>query len=197
LLEFKLKNAAMFRVSLHRSPFRLLRRLDCHGLDGANEFAGERRIDAKPTEHHTPTRAECSITAIASIDGLTRTSSVDDTQATSAPAANQKACEKGAAAATRLRAVPTAVGVGVELFLVPLKLLTVDVTFVVILQQDLTVLKRAMVAVGLARPAVDDLGSVDAFAVGIDASIERVLQRRDDIAVSDQRPIERRHPLAV
>jgi hypothetical protein len=67
----------------------------------------------------------------------------------------------------------------------------------VVLQQDLAVLKRTMVAVGLARPAVNDLGLVDAFAVGVDAGIERVLQHRNDIAVSDWRPVERRHPLAV
>lgn len=175
MLEFELKNAAMFGLLLHRSPLRQLRRLDCHGFDGANEFAGERRIDAKPAEHHTPARAEGSITTVASIDGLAGASGVDDAQPTSAPPANQKAGEEGAATATRLRAVPTAVGVGGELLLVSLELLPVDVTFVVILQQDLTILKRAMVAVGLARPAVNNLGSVDAFAVGVDAGVEGVL----------------------
>ena len=30
------------------------RRLDRHGLAGADKFPGERRVDAKPAEHHTP-----------------------------------------------------------------------------------------------------------------------------------------------
>ncbi len=52
-------------------------------------------------------------------------------------------------------------------------------------------------AVGFARSAVNDLGSVEAFAVGVGASIEWILEHRDDIAVSDLGPLERRHPLAV
>src|SRR5271168_5413890 len=90
-----------------------------------------------------------------------------------------------------------AVGVSGELLLVPLELLPVDVAIMMILQQYLTVLKRTVVAVGLARPPINNLGSIDAFAVGIDTGIKGVLQHRNDIAVSDRRPIERRHPLAV
>jgi len=187
----------MFGLALHHPSFRQQRRLDRDGLDGANELSGKRRVDAKPAKHHTPARADRSVAAVASIDGLAGTSGVDDIQPTSAPAANQKAGEEGSAAATRLRAVPTAVGIGGELLLVAFKLVPVDVALVVVLQQDLAVLKRAMMAIGFARPAVNDLGAVDAFAVGVDACIERVLQHRNDIAVSDWRPIERRHPLAV
>lgn len=166
----------MFGLTFHHSLFRQLRRLDRHGLDGANELSGERRIDAKPAEHHTPAHAKRRIATVAAIDGRAVTSRVDDAQPTTAAAAYQKAGEKGAAAATRLGAIFAAVGVGGELLLVPLELLPVDVALVVILQQDLAVLKRTMVAVGLARPAVDDLGPVDAFAVGVDAGIEWVLQ---------------------
>ncbi len=90
-----------------------------------------------------------------------------------------------------------AVGVGSDLLLVPLELLPVDVAIMVTLQHYLTVLKRTMVTVGLARPAINNLGSIDGFAVGVDASIEGVLQHRNDIAVADWRPIKRRHPLAV
>ena len=54
-----------------------------------------------------------------------------------------------------------------------------------------------MVPIGLAGPAIDDLGSVDAFAVGVGTGVKRVLQQRDDIAITDWRPIERRHPLAI
>ncbi len=187
----------MFGLVLHHPPLRQQRRLDRHRLDGTNELSCHRRVNAKPAEGNTPARAERIIAAIASIDGLVGASDVDDAQATSAPPASQKAGEKGAAAATRLRAVPTAKGVGGELLLVPLELLPVNVTIVMILQQYLTVLKGTMVAVGLACPAINNLGSVDAFAVGVDTGIEGVGQQRNDIAVSDRCPIEGRHPLAV
>jgi hypothetical protein len=44
----------MFGLALHLPLFRQPRRLDRHGLDGADKFPGERRVDAKPAEHHTP-----------------------------------------------------------------------------------------------------------------------------------------------
>jgi len=68
--------------------------------------------------------------------------------------------------------------------LVAFECLPVDVAFVMILQQDLAVSKRTIVPVGLARPAINDLGSVDGFAVSVGAGIEWVLQHRDDIAVA-------------
>jgi hypothetical protein len=197
LLEFEVKNAAAFGLALHHPPFRQQRRIDRQRLDGANEFSAECRIDAKAAEHHTPARADRRTSAVAAVDRLAGTSGVDNVQPPPAPTADQKAGEESPAAATRLRAIPAAVGVGRQLPLILLELLPVDVAFVVVLQQDLTVLKRAMVAIGLARPAVDDLCSVDAFAVGVDAGIEWVLQHRYDTAVSDWGPIERGHPLAV
>ena len=47
------------------------------------------------------------------------------------------------------------------------------------------------------RPPVDDRGALLAFAVGINAGIERVLEHRDHIAVTDRRPIEGNQLLAV
>jgi hypothetical protein len=187
----------MFGLALHRPPFRQQRRLDRHGLDGANELMGERRINAKPAEHHTPGHANGSVATIAAIDGRAVTSGVDDAEPPSAPAACQKAGEEGAAAAAGLGAILATIRVGGEVLLVPLELLPVDIALVMILQQDLAVPKRTIVPVGLARPAINDLGSIDAFAVGVGAGIERVLQHRNDIAVSDWHPIECRHPLAV
>ena len=158
---------------------------------------GERRINAKPAEHHTPGHADRGVATIAAIDGHAVTSGVDNAQPTSAAAANQKAGEEGAAAAAGLRAILATIRVGGELLLVALELLPVEVALVMILQQDLAVLKRTIVPVGLTRPAINDLGSIDAFAVGVGAGIERVLQHRDDIAVADWRPIGCCHPLAV
>jgi len=187
----------MVGLALHSPPFRQQRRFDRHGLDGANELTGEHRIDAKPAEHHTPAHPDCGVATVASIDGRAVTSGVDDAEPPSAPAACQKASEERAAAAAGLGTILATIRVGGEMLLVPLELLPVDVALVMILQQDLAVPKRTIVPVGLARPAINDLGSIDAFAVGVGAGIERVLQHRNDIAVADWRPIERRHPLAV
>ena len=187
----------MFSLALHLPLFRQLRGLDRHGLDGTNELASERRIDVKAAEHHTPRHADRGVAAIASIDGAVGTSGVNDGEPTAAAAANQKAAEQGAAAAAGLRTILATIRVGGELSLIAFEFLPVDVALVMILQQDLAVPKRTVVPVGLTRPAINDLGSIDAFAVGVGAGIERVLQHRDDIAVSDRRPVESCHPLAI
>jgi hypothetical protein len=197
LLELEIENAAMFGLTLHLPLFRQPCRLDRHGLDGTNEFPGERRIDAKPTEHHTPGCAKRRVAAVASIDGLAGASGVYDTQPPAAPTTRQQAAEQGAATATGLGTIFAAIGIGGKLRLIAFELFPVDVAFVMILQQDLALLERPVVPIGLASPAIDDLGSIDAFAIGVSTGVKWILQQRDDIAISDWRPIERRHPLAV
>ncbi len=128
---------------------------------------------------------------------MARSSSVDDTQPPTAPTTRQQPAEQGAAATTGLRAILSAIGIGGELFLIALELFPLDVAFVMILQQDLTLVERPVMAIGFAGPAVDDLGPVDAFAVRIGTGVKWVLQQRNDIAIADWRPIERRHSLAV
>jgi hypothetical protein len=62
------------------------------------------------------------------------------------------------------------------LLLVPFELRPVDISVVVILQQNLPLLKRFAVAVALPGASVDNLGALLAFAIGVDARIERVLE---------------------
>jgi hypothetical protein len=59
------------------------------------------------------------------------------------------------------------------------------------LQKNLALLEWAMMAVGLAGAAIDDLGAILAFAIGIDASVEGVLQHRNYIAIADRCPVKR------
>jgi hypothetical protein len=92
-LEFELNNAAMFGLALHLLLFRQLRCLDRHRLEGTNELSGERRIEVNPAEHHTPGHAEHRIAAVASIDGAAVTSTVENAEPPSAPAAYQKSTE--------------------------------------------------------------------------------------------------------
>src|SRR5262249_42230763 len=81
-----------------------------------------------------------------------------------------------------------AIGVGRQQRLVPLELCPSDVSLMVILQQNLAVLKRFAVAVAFAEAAIDDLRSLLAFAVGICSCVEGILQHRDHIAVPDGVP---------
>jgi hypothetical protein len=68
---------------------------------------------------------------------------------------------------------------------------------VVILQENLPLLKRFAVSVALPGAPIDDLGALLAFAVGIGSRIERVLQHGDHIAVTDRRPLEADQLLAI
>jgi len=63
-------------------------------------------------------------------------------------------------------------GVRGELGLVPIELPPIDVTLVVILEQDLPFFKGSAVAVALAGAALDDLDPHLAFAVGVDPRVE-------------------------
>jgi hypothetical protein len=65
------------------------------------------------------------------------------------------------------------------------------------LQQDLALFEGAVMAVGLPGAAIDNRGALLALTVGVGASIERILEYGDDVAVADRRPFERCHPLAV
>jgi hypothetical protein len=73
-----------------------------------------------------------------------------DRQPTSAAATNEKSDQKGPTAATGLGAVATTIGVGGELLLIALELRPVDVPLVVLLEEDLAVLQRPVMTIGLA-----------------------------------------------
>jgi hypothetical protein len=77
---------------------------------------------------------------------------------------------------SRLHTSHLAIGVDSELLPVPFELRPVDIAVVVILQQNLPLLKRLAVPVNLASPSVDDLGALLAFAIGSGARVEWVLE---------------------
>ena len=96
-------------------------------------------------------------------------------QPTSATAADEKPDEKSSPPATGLGPVAATIGICGELLLVAFELGPIDVPFVMFLDEDLTILKGAMVAIGLAGAPIDDLGAMLAFTVGVGACVERVL----------------------
>ena len=61
--------------------------------------------------------------------------------------------------------------------MVAAELSPVDVSLVVILEQNLPFFKRSAMAVALPSPTGDDLGSRSAFAVGVCTRIEWVLEK--------------------
>jgi hypothetical protein len=81
--------------------------------------------------------------------------------------------------------------------LVPFELGPVDVAVVVILQQNLPLLKRLAVAIARSGTSIDDLGALLALAVGIGTRVKRVLEHGDDVAVADRRPLKADQLLAV
>src|SRR5208283_5834333 len=100
-------------------------------------------------------------------------------------------------AATRLDVADIAVGIRRELLLVPFELSPVDIALMVILEDDLPVFERLSMPVSLLRPPVDDRRAMLALPVDIGASIERVLEDRNDIAIANRRPVEGDHSLTV
>lgn len=51
--------------------------------------------------------------------------------------------------------------------------------------------------IALAHSAIDDLGALLGFAIGIGTGVERVLEDANDVAITDRNPIEGDHHLAV
>src|SRR5262249_20791138 len=122
---------------------------------------------------------------------------VDDRKSPPAASARQKPREQRPTAAARLDTAGPPVSVGGELSLVAFKLRPVDVAFMVILQRNLASLERSAVAVSLAQTSVDDRCALLAFAVGIGAGIEGVLEHGDDITIADRQPFKGDQPFAV
>jgi hypothetical protein len=70
LLQLQFKNALLFALGFHMHPFRRQCRLDRHGLNGMNELADDRCVDAQTAKCHTPPQPEHHAPTIASIDWL-------------------------------------------------------------------------------------------------------------------------------
>jgi len=79
-----------------------------------------------------------------------------------------------------------AVVVGGQRGLVPLEIGPSDIALVVILDQDLPLLKRFAVTVAPTRLTIDQRGPLFAFPIGIGAGVEWVFEHPDDIAIADR-----------
>lgn len=83
------------------------------------------------------------------------------------------------------------------MLLVALIFLPTDVTLVVIPDEHLPGFHRFAVPVTPAGTAIDNSGSLLAFAVDIDTGVERVLENCDDVAIADRQPGEAGHAALI
>src|SRR5829696_9465745 len=198
LLQLEISDALSFVSAFHSPSLSFQRGLDGHRFHDEEDLPRDRRLNPRAAESQAPGSAQHLVGAIATIDRPARASSrIGHRQPPSAAPAGEEPGQEGASASPGLWAAHQAMGVRGELGLVPIKLPPIDVSLVVILEQDLPFFKGSAVAVTLAGAAIDDLDPLLASAIGVGPSVEGVLQNRDDVAVADRRPIERDQLLAV
>lgn len=179
-------------------PFGLQCRLDCHRFNHSQYLRRDRSVHASSTKAKATRQTEHEVRAVAAIGrSAGRSAGVDNRQSATAAPAGEHAREQGAAAPAGLLSAGATIGIGGEQALVALVVHPVDVAFVVVTDQNIPRFWRLPVPVGLARPAVDHLDPLLAFAVDIGARVKRILQEADHVTVADRSPVERSQPLAV
>jgi len=197
LLQIEFDDSFSFLSAMHLQLLGFQRGFDRQWLDCAKQLTSHGGIDSLAAEGHAATHPQRLIGPLASIHGLRIAPGVYDRQAPAAAPAEQQAGEQCAPAATRLGAACLTVRVGCQLPLVAFELIPADVSLMMILEHDLPLVGGSSMAVGLAGAAVDDLSAMLALAVGIDAGIERVLEHRDDVAVTNRVPLEAGELLSI
>jgi hypothetical protein len=157
-----------------------------------------RGIDSWAAESHAPRQAHHQVGLVAAIDRQPlRIPGVGDTQPPTAAAAGQHSRQQRLAAPAGLYASPATVIVKRQLLLVALVLVPADVAFVMILDHHLPGTNRLAMSVAAPRSPFDDRGTPLAFPVHVNASVKRVLQSGDDVAVADWHPGEVGHAACV
>jgi len=191
LLELKFDDALLFAATFHVPVSSLDSRLDRYRLDRLEQLLCDRGVDTRATECEAPGQPQHQVGAIAAINRLTwRTARVAYHQAAATAATAQHPGEQSPSAASRLHSAQPAISIDGKLLLVPFEFRPLDVALMMVLEENLPLLERLAVAVALAGASFNYLGTLLAFAVGVGARVERVLEHRDDIAVADRRPLE-------
>ena len=198
LLQVQFHDALLFALDLHIPALGLQRGLNGHRLDRAQQLACDGGIDAHGAEGNTPRATEHLIGPLATIDRLTRCASrIADHQSTSTTSAEQEPGHQSSAAAPGFGSTYFPVGIRREQFLVAFELGPLDIAFVVIVNHNLPLVKWLAMSVALASATIDDCRALLAFSVDVSAGVERVLQHRDDAAITDGRPIEAHQLFAI
>jgi transposase len=198
LLEFQFRDAFLFALHLLVPSLCLQSRLDGHRFNRPQELHCDCFIGTSAAEGQTPRQPKYLIWTIAAVhQQARRPARVTDRQATTAASAGQHARKQRAAATTGFCTTFLAIGVRRKLPLVAIELVQVDVPEVMVPEHDLPFLDRLWVLIALAHSAVDQFGAIPTLAVAVGASVEGILEHRNDVAVTDRRPVKGDHLLAV
>lgn len=152
-------------------------RLDRHRRYGPQYLLADRRVDAGSAKSHASRFGQHLVDTFAAVIRVARwTPRIDNAQPPSTPAAGEQACEQRSTSTTGLDAAFLSKGIDGDNALVSLKLIPVNVAFVMILKQHVPRYERLSVAVAFASPSINNLRSLLAFTIDVDAGVERVLQ---------------------
>lgn len=171
LLQFEFNDAPLLAQGVHKHLFGLQGCLYRQWLYDTHQFSCNRGIYAGSTEPHTPRR---QVKAMASVNRSRGASSICHCQSTPAACASQQARQEGLPATRRFYVTCFAIGVGGEQLLVSLEFCPVYVAFVVFPEQNLPLLERLAVFVGLVGTAINDGGLLPTLAINIGSRIERI-----------------------
>ena len=177
LAQLQLHDAPMFVDTFHMHPLGFLGRFDRYGLYCAQQLADDSRLDTGAAESEAARQTQHKVGPIATIDrsaGLA--SDIADRQPSAAAPTGEEAGQKRPAAAAGFWTPLASVGVGGEQRLVALELGPGNITFVMILDHHLPVLKRLGMLVSLACSSIDDLGLLAALTVDVGAGVKWVLE---------------------
>lgn len=191
LLQVQLHHAVPFFQIIPMRPISFHCGLDRHRRHGSQYLFAYGRVDARCAKSHASWLGQHLVDTFAAVIGMTRRPArIDNAQPSSTSAAGEQAREQRAATTTRLDAALLSEGVDGDMALVPFKLTPIDIAFVMILEQHFPRSKGLAVAVTFACPAIDNLGSLLAFTIDIDPSVEGVLQDRNNASIANRHPVE-------
>src|SRR5260221_564837 len=186
-----------FLVLVSQHPLGLLSRLDRHRRYGAQHLDRDGLVNALAGDGQATPLAQLHVRLFAPVDRPRIATGVENAEPTTTARTADETSQQRASTPSGLRVANPAVGVAGEQRLITLVLCPADVAFVMILDEHFPCAHRLAVAIALARTTIDDRGALLALPVAVDARIKRVLENRNDIAIPDRPPLERRQRPAV
>ncbi len=197
LLQLQLGDAPPILLLVSEHSLGLLSRLDRHRRYGTQHLDRNGLVNALAGDGQATPLAQLHVRLFAPVDRPGIATGVENAEPATAARTTDETSQQRASTPSGLRVANPTVGVAGKQRLITLVLCPADVAFVMILDEHFPCAHRLAVAIALARTTIDDRGALLALPVAVDARIERVLENRDDIAIPDRPPLERRQCPAV
>jgi len=192
LLQLQLGDAPSILIFVSQHTFGLLSRFNRHRCYDAEHPSCNYLVDVLATEPDTTPLAWLHVRLVTLVNLPGITTNVHNTEPSSTARATDEASQQCVPAPSGFRVTDFAECVPGKQRLIAFKLLPADIAFVMILDEHLPCIHRLAMTIALSRPAIDDRCTLLTLSIRIDAGVERVLENRDDIAISDRPPFERR-----